>query len=543
MRGHRPLVFGALLGVAIVVALGVATHFEMGEHTALRLRAAIAFTALALSIAEARRRRRGPATRRATIKIVAALLATLAVGAYYNCGNPVYSGLFHRHDFFHYFLGAKYPSELGYTRIYECTARAQIALGQESDLQYRSIRDLENDTLVPGPILMARPDTCRPRFSDERWRMFMDDVAWFRSTTDFTYWAGIQADHGYNPSPVWTAIGHAFASLHAASRPFILALASLDLLLYGGIFGALGWAFGWRTACLAIVFWGCQVPANHNWVSGTFLRQDWLFALVMTVACLKKRRFFGAGAWLGFSTMLRLFPAVFVVGPLLLIARSARAKRRLARPHARFLAGGIVASLVLVVFAAVAVGPRAFQEFAAHIRVHESVPAANQMGVPTILMHDLDGAQDASLDALAPDPVAKWRSMRVERLRELRPVHVGVLVGVVLAFAFVTRRMRRLWAAAALSVVVLFAALQVACYYCAFFLVVTPLARLHRRVEAMVLATAGASALLAVMPAFSSTPNDEYGTQSLLFFALSLALLAAFWPRKASASAAPATTP
>src|SRR5439155_1199658 len=65
------------------------------------------------------------------LRVVAVTLAVAAALAYPNLGffHVHYKSPIHWHETFHYFMGAKYLPELGYTRIYEATWVAGRALG------------------------------------------------------------------------------------------------------------------------------------------------------------------------------------------------------------------------------------------------------------------------------------------------------------------------------------------------------------------------------------------------------------------------------
>ena len=77
------------------------------------------------------------------------------------------------------------------------------------------------------------------------------------------------------------------------------------------MFAAIYWAFGWRVFAVAAIFWGCQLPAEYFWTGGAFMRQDWLFWLVLS-ACLVRKRFHAlGGAAFAYSTLLRVFPGLF----------------------------------------------------------------------------------------------------------------------------------------------------------------------------------------------------------------------------------------
>src|SRR5689334_3866797 len=83
-----------------------------------------------LLIYEVRSRRLGERIPERTRKNVAIVMACLSFGAYFYFFNPNvrYPEYYHRHEFFHYYLGSKYSKELSYTRLYECAAVAEVEL-------------------------------------------------------------------------------------------------------------------------------------------------------------------------------------------------------------------------------------------------------------------------------------------------------------------------------------------------------------------------------------------------------------------------------
>ena len=104
---------------------------------ALKFAAALAGTALLAWDAVARRRQRdrragNPRTASHGRRLRAIFLATLGgVGflGWWNFLEFRYPGFVDAGDTFHYYLGAKYFPELGYRRLYECTAVADAEAG------------------------------------------------------------------------------------------------------------------------------------------------------------------------------------------------------------------------------------------------------------------------------------------------------------------------------------------------------------------------------------------------------------------------------
>src|SRR2546422_1258895 len=204
----------AAVGVALAgaVVLGVlAVHsrwfggWPVGSDWINALAAAVAGAALLLSWVERTpgRRRRLP---RPVAIALAAALGALSLAVYVALGDVQFP--YHRWDQFHYYIGAKYLPELGYTRLYECTAVAEAERFGRPAVDSRRIRDLRTDALVPAITVLAAPESCKRHFSPARWAAFSDDVAWFRKDAPAPwYWRRMQGDHGFNGTPTWSIAG------------------------------------------------------------------------------------------------------------------------------------------------------------------------------------------------------------------------------------------------------------------------------------------------------------------------------------------------
>src|SRR5689334_11082252 len=264
------------------------------EQSLYWIKAMIALGAAAGSVYEAQLIAQKKKLRVVWTKGIAFALSILAVGAYFRFGDFGYEEYYHRHEFFHYYLGSKYDRELGYERLYACAALAQADSGQANEVKARKLRNLATDTLQPAQQVLDNPEECRSRFkTKERWEDFKADVKVFRNSANLQYWNDMQKDHGYNPPPVWTVMGHILSSLHPATPTYMKMLAGIDIAFFIGIFWAIHWAFGWRVMSVAIIFWGCQLPAEYFWTGGAFMRQDWLFYLILS-GCLIRKRYY---AW------------------------------------------------------------------------------------------------------------------------------------------------------------------------------------------------------------------------------------------------------
>ena len=188
--------------------------------------------------------------------------------------------------------------------------------------------------------IRADPGSCKGRFADERWESFKHDVAWFRGEIPPGIWERIYLDHGYNPPPTWTMVGSTLTRHLPATDGTILALSLLDPLLLVVMWGAVVWAFGWRTACVALLWWGTNQMAYFAWTGGGLLRQDWLLLTILGICLVRRRRPLAGGFSLGCAALLRIFPGLIVGALLLRVAFASLRARRLAltRDQARFAA-------------------------------------------------------------------------------------------------------------------------------------------------------------------------------------------------------------
>jgi hypothetical protein len=193
-------------------------------------------------------------------KFVGIALGVAAIVAYFDGFYIKAPKFYHRHDVYHYYMGAKYFPEIGYDGLYKCALIAQDQLGvvtytNEStgrqlkiDLSKevrhpdKKIRNLSGDNLLkPASDFLPHAEECTKRFSEARWAAFKEDVKFFRIESEKGYWDTMQHDHGYNPPPVWTMGGKFFAELFSpGERVFgfhwVQHLAMLDVAYLLGCF-------------------------------------------------------------------------------------------------------------------------------------------------------------------------------------------------------------------------------------------------------------------------------------------------------------------
>jgi hypothetical protein len=483
--------------------------------------------ASALFMLDERLRRLGRPISPRLSRAVCVALTALSFLVYFDFFNPNtrYRDYYHRHEFYHYYLGSKYFDEIGYDRLYTCTAIAEVEAGHGEEIRQRDIRDLgAKNLIVPmtETFVFSDPERCKRHFSAARWQAFRADVAWFGSVSRGAYWDGMRTDHGYNPPPVWTMTGKLIASLAPAGDHFFKLLALLDVLLQLGALLLIGWAFGLRIMTIASVFWGCNAAADFVFTGGAFLRQDWYFLLVAALCLARRRHFAASGAALTWSTALRVFPIVTFAGVALIVLFDVLRKRRLRADYRRFIAGSAIAGGLLFATSCAVSGVGSYPAFVQHIRLHQGTPLTNNMGLEMLITHDWDARLRFTTDDRFDDPVQPWKEAYTAHARARRPLLL-LLSAIELAWmAWALHRTKLLWVGMALSLPLSFSLLNVACYYQCQFIIGAALVALSPALGPAYLALAAASQVLATRFYWI---DDRFTALSLLFFAFTLCSL------------------
>ncbi|MFO0679256.1 MAG: hypothetical protein U0169_22200 [Polyangiaceae bacterium] len=475
------------------------------------------------------------------------LSALVGVAGYANFGDVGYHRIYHRWDIFHYYMGSKYHDGLGYTGIYEATAVAQAELSpaMREEVLSHSIRNMHTDTIEPASTALDRADEIKAKFTPEKWDAFKKDVEWFRSTCDAKWWGDMQTDHGYNPAPLWTTVGSFFGSLGSASDTFLRFLASLDLVAFAIMFYALYWAFGQRIACLTILYWGIQWPANYYFTWGAFLRHDWILALMLSFAFAKKRKYVAAGVALAYASLIRVFPGFFFGGIALVIAASLVRRVPIRRPH-KLLAAGLLAGVLGFGALSVAVaGPRSYPEFVSHVSKLQSAPVTNWMGIRSIVVFNVDRRVERTWDGKLRDPFDTWKALRQATTKKKRFFLWAISLSSMLLYAWVvlkTRSARIPWVGMALVVPVIFSTLELMNYYFTYFLPLCFLGRFGRRFEVTALVAASVSALLCSWQRVTSHYDVRCFAEAIVYFVFAITAFGMFAFRDEKAPRTPETS-
>ena len=205
---------------------------------------------------------------------------------------------FHFHEFFHYYIAAKYFQELGYESLYDCTAYADNEIATEENRPPRIngyVRDLSDvlvDKTYDAALAHCRDDR-RSHFSDARWVSFKDDLRELHHLVPDDWWNGVVYDAGFNPPPSWVVLGAGVANaipIRIGRLPTYLFSTSLDTLLLIACFFAIRRAFGSTTAVLIALYFGVSFISSYGWNGGAYLRFTWVSSVVFALCALKRER-------------------------------------------------------------------------------------------------------------------------------------------------------------------------------------------------------------------------------------------------------------
>ncbi len=320
-----------------------------------------------------------PLSRRLRLLVFGVLVAALLSYPNFGFFHGRSWGPIHYGDVYHYFVGAKYLPELGYSRLYEATFVAGRELGFFGSVT--TVRDLTTYDVRRVDAIDAQ--AVRARFSPERWLAFKGDLAFLIPRVGA--WPGTLFDHGYNDPPPRALLLHLLVRRVPANVVTLALLTSLDYVLIAAGLCVVWRAFGAMPTSLTFAFLGLSFFARFDWIGGSLLRWDWIVALLVGVAAYARGSGGAAGVCFGYAALARIFPMLFLV-PLGLKWLQGRLGRRPDPTVARCL--GAAGALVLVVAVGLVVAGQSsalLSEYASKIRLHTAIPSTNRVGLGSLL--------------------------------------------------------------------------------------------------------------------------------------------------------------
>jgi hypothetical protein len=280
------------------------------------------------------------------------------------------------------------------------------------------------------------------------------------------------------------------------------------------------WAFGWRTTCVAIIWWGTNYLSRYAWTGGAFVRADWLAFAVIGVCLVSRNRPAAGGAALTYATLLRIFPGAIVAGLAFKAGIDMWQRRswRLDPKHKAFLVGSVAAAPLLVILSfgvvgsGVGGGVDSWQGFVSNSRKHLATPGINNVGLKTILSYEWT-SRAAVLEPLWLDtPWDTWTAARRRVFDSHKLLYWAAIVGFVPLIAFAVGDVED-WVALVLGVALIPVALQLTCYYYALFSVFGLLSARAKWIGPTLCGLAAASIVAASL---SRSDEDVYTMESTL---------------------------
>jgi hypothetical protein len=486
------------------------------DHAAI-VKLVLAAATLAVVVARALARRRWTAPDAPSAVWPARALRALGVLgllAYVNFGAFHFSGIrVHLWDMTHYYLGAKYFDELGYNGLYACIAVADAEQpGAAARVATRVITDLRSNQMTTAAEAVAHPERCRDRFTPARWQLFTSDVAFLHARFPEQDWEALSTDHGFNASPVWVLVARPLAGQGPVTWSRLSLLSAIDPLPVVAAFAALVGAFGGETAAVVAVVFGTYFPGRFWWTGGSFLRWDWLAALLGGLALCRRGRMFPAGGLLAYAALVRVFP-MFALAGAALAAVVARLRHRPIDPGLRPLLLGALSITLLLGGLAVRPGqPHGWSEFAGNLSKHTSVPSPNRMGLATVVAWDARVMAVARQGRTEAEQRTLWEGAASQTLARRRWIWLTLAAAGALAIALAVRDQPP-WAACVLGLLLVPLATPAACYYYIFVAAIPLLAERRDEIAGVTLALVVAAAVVALLRL--STPV-QFAAQSLL---------------------------
>jgi hypothetical protein len=421
------------------------------------------------------------------------VVGVLSFCAYWNFFSFHFGNYFHVWDTFHYYVGSKYFKELSYDRLYECVA---VADSEDPTLrrrvELRKIMNLRTNMMTSTSDILAHPDACKSQFTPPRWASFKQDVGYFRTRHGVKRWEEAQTDHGYNATPVWNIVGSFLANTGPATDGQVNFLIRIDPAFILGMLLMTWWAYGWRVMCVALAVFATNFPCRFYWTGGAFLRWDWLFYFVGGVCLVRKDKPFVGGLFLGYSSLLRVFPSFCLAGPAIVVAQQLLGERapdrpwwkpqpfanvralmaRIDRRYLRFFGGiALIFALLVPVSLVTSNGVDSYRDFLKNSQKHKMTPLTNYMGLKTVMIYRPSEVGRVLKNDKLDDPWGYWKQIKLKTWERSKVLfYVAELAFLVLLW----RALRGVepWVALSMGTMMMAIMFELTCYYYSFMFVV-----------------------------------------------------------------------
>lgn len=277
--------------------------------------------------------------------------------------------LVHPWEQFHFYLGAKYPAELGSFDLYPAVIAADrstvhVLQGATTARDVHTFAEVSIASL--DKVIAAVPS----KFTPARWAEFERDWTTMAHLWRID-WPRAIIDHGNSNSPAWTLFAHPLTRLVPLTLKGQSLIGWVDMLLMFGMWLFVLSTFGGKHASAGLLLFAAP-PIVFDFTSGSLLRWDWLFALGMAICFMARDRWAVAGVFFGYAAMSKLFPAFFGVALLIHCAWRFKETRTIPRTAVRFFVATVLSAIVLFVVSSMLFGFAAWTDYVERIRVAQA---------------------------------------------------------------------------------------------------------------------------------------------------------------------------
>lgn len=367
---------------------------------------------------------------------VLVVLCTVGWFNYYQFDGKVFRGINDYTDITYYYLNSKYLDELGFYGFYAAMITADAEMNNRHNPGIVQYRDLRDDTLKPLSVALEHGKEIEAtRFTPEEWKVFRRDTNYFLSRiSTISFRDNFYVDHGYNPPPTWAVLGGAIAE--AVPVEHLKAIACIDVVLVIGMFAGIAWGFGFEPMLWAMLFFLCTFSGRWPILGQALLRFDWLAALAVGMAALRRERWGVAGGLLAYAALNRVFPAIFLGAWLWAFLADVWRERRVPAKHLRFAGAALAVTLVLTGAAFARYGATAFEESASNLAMHNRSFSSHRIGLGGLLVW----GGDTTKDEIRAGGGMAAKEIAVQGMMPALHVAGALLIGLVAVAAIRSRR-------------------------------------------------------------------------------------------------------
>ncbi len=331
--------------------------------------------------------RRKSATGKRWFDLALGVLAIIAAMSYFDFGYyPKFGRFLNPHDFFHYYMGAKYYDELGYLNLYPGVVIASRE--NHGKVVHPTYRRMEDYSIRPGAEAERNAAALKGAFTEPRWAEFRRDCQFFENLLGTRRWSGVVTDKGYNATPIWNMPARFLTNrLPLTQLGNLYPLMLLDILMISIMVLLTAIAFGFRTGAFLLIFFCTCFSMGYTHARGGFLRLDWVTMVVMSVALIKMGNYKTTGAVMAYAGMARLFPLAFGFGLGAKLVWDTYRERKVNRRYIEYFVTFAGTALFLVVLSIVLDGGlHQWREFFAKIRLHDHDISGMRVGFKYVFL-------------------------------------------------------------------------------------------------------------------------------------------------------------